>query len=355
VAVKSLWSPAAARSASMTTTNLGAVPEISVVVAVYNEEQAISVFLTEVVPIVEQITPRFEIVFVNDGSRDCTLEILRRTHAVEPRVKVVDLSRNFGKDLAMSAGLEFATGRAVIVMDVDLQDPPALIPELVAKWREGYDMVVASRSDRSSDTVLKRVSAHLFYRLLSRTSEVQIPENVGDFRLLDRRVVDALAQLPERIRFMKGIFAWLGFRQTTVEFCRPPRAAGTTKWRFWPLWNFALDGIVSFTTLPLKIWSYLGFGCALFSLSYMTFIILRTLIIGVDVPGYASLLSIILFFNGLTMIGLGIIGEYLSRIFIEVKARPLYLVNEAIGFEPQEETVALRSAGAAAKSVAASH
>lgn len=307
--------------------------EISLVVPMYNEEESLDLFLKKIVPIVEAITSSYEILCVNDGSRDRTLELLRQAHAANPRIKVIDLSRNFGKELAMTAGIDHAAGEAVIPIDADLQDPPELIKDMVAKWREGYDMVLAVRADRSSDSVSKRLSARLFYRLIGRISEVPIPENVGDFRLLDRRVVDALARLPERTRFMKGIFAWLGFRQATITYARPSRAAGSSKWRFWPLWNFALEGIVSFTTLPLKIWSYIGFGCATFAMGYLLFIVGRTLIYGVDVPGYASILSVVLFFNGLIMIGMGILGEYLARVFVEVKARPLYLVRETLGFE----------------------
>lgn len=306
--------------------------EISLVVPMRDEEEALGNFFAVVVPALEKVTPDYEIICVNDGSQDGTLEALRRFREADKRVKILDLSRNFGKELALTAGLEHAGGAAVIPIDADLQDPPEVIPELVEKWREGFDMVLAEREDRSSDTMFKRVSAAIFYRVIGRLSEVPIPQNVGDFRLLDRCVVDALLSLPERTRFMKGIFAWLGFKQTTVRYARDSRSAGESKWRFWSLWNFAVDGVVSFSSFPLRIWSYIGFACALIAGGYMVYIIGRTLVLGIDVPGYASLLSIILFFNGLMMISLGILGEYLARMFLEVKRRPLYLVRDSWGF-----------------------
>lgn len=309
---------------------------LSVVVPLHNEEEVCATFFARLLPILHGLTADFEIICVNDGSQDRTLEILTAAHAKEPRIKIIDLSRNFGKELALTAGLDHAQGDAVIPIDADLQDPPELIPALVAKWQEGYDMVVAVRSDRSSDSPAKRWSAQAFYRLIGRLGEVPIPANAGDFRLLDRRVVTALRRLPERTRFMKGLFAWLGFRQAIVTYARAPRAAGQTKWKYWRLWNFALEGIFSFTTLPLRMWSYLGFATAIFSLIYMTYIVLRTLLFGIDVPGYASLIVIILFFSGLNMIGLGILGEYLGRVFVETKQRPLYLVRNRFGFEEQK-------------------
>lgn len=305
---------------------------LSIVVPMYNEETVIDIFFERIIPILEDITPDYEIICVDDGSDDETFSLLGKVHDKNPKIKILNLSRNFGKELAMTAGIDHAAGQAVIPLDADLQDPPELIAELVEKWLEGYDMVLAKRVDRSSDSAAKRFTARLFYRLIDRISEVPIPENVGDFRLMDRRVVDALAMMPERTRFMKGMFAWLGFKQATVPYTRAPRAAGTTKWHFMPLWNFALQGIVSFTNFPLKIWSYIGIVCALGSMAYGTFIVLRTLIYGVDVPGYASLIAIILFFNGLIMMSLGIMGEYMARLFVEVKRRPLYLVRDAVGF-----------------------
>lgn len=311
----------------------GGAFSLSIVVPMHNEEEVCLTFFARMLPILRGLTADFEIICVNDGSRDRTLEILKAAQSEDPRIKVIDLSRNFGKELALTAGLDHAQGDAVIPIDADLQDPPELIPDLVAKWQEGYDMVVAVRSDRSSDSRGKRWSAEAFYQLIGRLGEVPMPANAGDFRLLDRRVVVALRRLPERTRFMKGLFAWLGFRQAVISYTRAPRAAGQTKWKYWKLWNFALEGIFSFTTLPLRMWSYLGLATALFSMIYMIYIVLRTVLFGVDVPGYASLIVIILFFSGLNMIGLGIFGEYLGRVFVEVKQRPLYLVRDRFGFD----------------------
>lgn len=305
--------------------------QLSLVVPMFNEEEALPIFLARVLPIVEGITSNYEIVCVNDGSRDRTLSMLMAEHEKNARIKVIDLTRNFGKEVALTAGLDHASGNAIIPLDADLQDPPELIPDMIAKWREGYDMVIGVRSDRSSDTFFKRVTANLFYRAIGQLGEVHIPANAGDFRLLDRRVLDALKQMPERTRFNKGLFAWLGFRQTTITYTRPPRSAGIGKWQAWQLWNFALDGVFSFSTLPLRIWTYFGLFNAILAISYGIFIAVRTLIFGIDVPGYASMVVMILFFSGLQMIGLGIIGEYLGRVFLEVKQRPQYLVREAVG------------------------
>jgi glycosyltransferase involved in cell wall biosynthesis len=309
---------------------------VSLVVPMRNEEDSIDEFMARVLPAVQQVGCDYEVVCVNDGSTDRTLELLRAARAGDRRVKIVDLARNFGKDLAMTAGIDHAEGDAIIPLDADLQDPPELIPDLVAKWREGNDMVIAVRRDRRGDSFLKRLSANLFYRAIGRMSDVPIPANAGDYRIMDRCVIDALKSMPERNRFMKGIFAWVGFRQASIVFDRPARVAGSSKWSFWKLWNFALDGIFSFSTLPLRIWTYFGAIIAVFALGYAVLIAGRTLIMGVDVPGYASLAVILLFFSGLNMIGLGIIGEYLGRVFIEVKHRPLYLVRDTIGFDRQE-------------------
>jgi glycosyltransferase involved in cell wall biosynthesis len=308
--------------------------ELSVIVPVFNEQDSIPLFLEAIGPILNSITADWEVLFVNDGSRDRTFDIIREANTREPRVKGVDFSRNYGKEVALTAGLDHASGRAVIPMDVDLQDPPALIADMVAKWREGYDVVLAQRVDRSSDSVFKRGAADLFYRLIARVSRVAIPANVGDFRLMDEAVVAALRAYPERERFMKGIFASVGFRTAAVPYARPPRAQGETKFKPWQLFNLALEGIVSFSTTPLKIWTYIGFSAAAVALVYLLIIVGRTVLFGIDVPGYASLLSIMLFMNGLVLIGLGVQGEYIARIFSEVKARPMYLVRERVGAAP---------------------
>jgi glycosyltransferase involved in cell wall biosynthesis len=316
----------------MTTETLELV-ELSIVVPMLNESAMLERFFARLVPVLEGVTERYEILCVDDGSTDDTFQRLERYRMDNPRIRLIGLSRNFGKENALSAGLDFAAGLAVIPMDADLQDPPEVVPEMVAKWREGYDVVLARRASRAGEGWAKRATAHAFYRLIGRLSHVDIPENVGDFRLMDRRVIEALAALPERSRFMKGVFAWLGFRQTVVEYAREPRAVGTAK-QNWPrLFALAVDGIVSFTAAPLKVWSYIGFAVALFAGGYGLIIILRTLIYGTDVPGYASLLVVILFMNGLVLIGLGVIGEYMARIFTEVKQRPVYVIAAHAGVD----------------------
>jgi len=313
-------------------------PMISVVVPMYNEEEVIDAFFEAITPVLRSLTKDYEIICVNDGSSDMTLPKLIAARGMNPAIKIIDLSRNFGKELALTAGLDFASGDAVVPIDADLQDPPELIVEMVEKWRDGADMVIAVRTDRGTDGWFKRTSAGLFYRIAGRLSDTGIPNNAGDFRLMDRKVIDALKALPERTRFMKGIFAWLGFKQAEVTYSRPKRVAGTTKWKFWKLWNFALEGIFSFTTLPLRIWTYMGFAISIIAPAYALLIILRTMFFGVGVPGYASTIVIILFFSGLNMLGLGILGEYVGRVFIEVKRRPLYLVRETIGVEKSPST-----------------
>ncbi|MGR3718040.1 MAG: glycosyltransferase family 2 protein [Thermohalobaculum sp.] len=314
----------------MTTETLEPV-ELSIVVPMLNESAVLERFFSRLVPVLEGVTERYEILCVDDGSTDDTFQRLEAYRAENPRIRMIGLSRNFGKENALSAGLDFAAGLAVIPMDADLQDPPEVVPEMVAKWREGYDVVLAKRTSREGEGWVKRVTAHAFYRLIGRLSQVEIPENVGDFRLMDRRVVEALATLPERSRFMKGVFAWLGFRQAVVEYAREPRAAGTAK-QNWPrLFALAIDGIVSFSAAPLKVWSYIGFAVAAVAGCYGLFIILRTLFFGVDVPGYASLLVVTLFMNGLVLIGLGVLGEYMARIFTEVKRRPVYVIAAHAG------------------------
>lgn len=311
--------------------------QLSIVVPLYNEEKNIDYLFEHLTSALNRITSSYEIVCVNDGSKDNTLECLIEQNRCYPAIKVVNLSRNFGKEIALTAGIDYASGAAVIPIDADLQDPPELIAELVAKWREGYDVVYATRLTRQGETWLKRFTADAFYKMIGKMSYVNIPPNTGDFRLLDRKVVEALKQLPERTRFMKGLFAWVGFKQTSVLFERQPRFQGTTSWNYWKLWNFALDGIASFSFIPLKVWSYLGLSVSFVSLLYASFLIIRTLIFGIDVPGYASLMVAILFLGGIQLITLGIIGEYLGRVYEEVKGRPLYVVRECYGFEQQKQ------------------
>jgi len=311
-------------------------PVLSLVVPMYNEEAALKRFFETVEPVLASIGLGYEIICVNDGSKDATLAELYRRATQDARIKVLDLSRNFGKEAALSAGLDAAQGQAIIPMDADLQEPPDLLPQMVALWRQGFDVVLAKRTDRKSDTWFKRFSAKLFYRLIRGLSDVDIPANVGDFRLMDRQVNEALRRLPERTRFMKGLFAWLGFRQTEIEFVRPRRQDGAGKQNLRRLIGLAMDGVISFSTVPLRMWGYLGFVVAGFAFCYGMFIVLKTLVFGVDTPGFATLATVLLFFNGLLMINLGVLGEYVTRIFTEVKGRPLYLVRERINFESED-------------------
>jgi glycosyltransferase involved in cell wall biosynthesis len=310
-------------------------PLLSVVVPVKNEEQAILPFVERVSAVLNGIAANdsWEILFVDDGSTDQTLAAIIGARMREPRVRALSLSRNFGKEAALSAGLDHARGRAVIPMDVDMQDPPEVLPEMVAKWLDGYEMVFGVRRCRDRDSLAKRLTARLFYRAHNLLAEDKIPENAGDFRLLDRKVVDSIRQLPERNRFMKGLFAWAGFRQVAVEYDRVERESGTSKFDYWKLWTLALDGITSTSTVPLRIWSYVGALVALFALAYAAFLALDTIAFGNAVPGYASIMVSVLFLGGIQLISLGVLGEYVGRILTETKQRPLYIVREAIGLE----------------------
>lgn len=308
--------------------------ELSLVVPVFNEEATIVAFLAAVVPILGSLDVRgYEIVFVDDGSTDRTVEVIEDQCRYRPFVRLVKLSRNFGKEAALTAGLEWCVGEAAIPMDVDLQDPPELIAEFVRLWRQGYDVVYGQREDRSADSGAKRTTASLFYRIFNMLADHRIDENAGDFRLMNRQAIDATLRLRERNRFMKGLFAWVGFRTVAVPYTRPPRVAGVTKFNYWKLWNFALDGITSFSTTPLKLWTYVGLGVAGIALAYMLFLVGSTLILGRDVPGYASLMVVLLLLGAVQLISLGIIGEYLGRLYMETKQRPIYLVQYVRGFE----------------------
>ena len=307
-------------------------PLISVVVPVYNESPNVEAFYLRVSKVMKDMGEPYEILFVNDGSKDDTLFNLLVLADKDSNVKIIDLSRNFGKEIALTAGLDFASGDAVIPIDADLQDPPELIPELVAKWREGYDVVYATRTEREGESWFKRWTAHLFYRVIQKVTPLPIPKDTGDFRLLSRQVVQALKQLRERNRFMKGLFSWVGFRQTSVLYRRNRRNAGRSKWNYWKLWNFALEGITSFSYIPLQFATYFGLTVALFAFLYALFIVFRTLLLGRDVPGYPSLITIILFLGGVQLFAIGVVGEYIGRIYNEVKRRPLYLVKAKYGF-----------------------
>lgn len=313
---------------SLAPTFAGDTPLVSIVTPFYNESEGIEIFFRKMTEVLHGIPGyRFEIVCVDDGSRDDTLNKLINATQRYPGVKVVELSRNFGKEAALTAGIDAASGDAVIPIDADLQDPPELIPTLIERWRDGAEVVLAKRADRTSDSFLKRKTAELFYRTHNSISSVKIPENVGDFRLMDRVAVDALKQLPERQRFLKGLFAWVGYKTTVVEYVRAPRAAGTTKFSGFKLWELAVEGITSFSIAPLKVWTYVGAIGALITSTYALYIVLRTLIFGVDLPGYASLLVAVLFVGSLQLMSVGLLGEYIGRIYLESKQRPMYLVR----------------------------
>ena len=303
---------------------------ISIVCPCYDEADVIETFVNRLIRVLGPDTSNFELVCVNDGSTDDTLPKLLMLKKGPIPLRIIDLSRRFGKEAAIAAGLDHAGGDAVVVIDADLQDPPELIPKLVAAWREGNKVVVARRSDRSADTFFKRQFARIFYRLHNLISETEIPVGVGDFRLLDRDVVDVLCQLPERQRFMKGLFSWVGFEPAVVEYVREKRASGNTKFSWWRLWNLGLEGITSFSTAPLRVWSYLGLVISATAFVYGAYVIVRTLAFGIDVPGYASLLTAILFLGGVQLISLGVIGEYVGRIYMESKGRPIYVVRREL-------------------------
>lgn len=301
---------------------------LTLVVPVLNETETIRPFLSEVDSVFGSIpSVKVEILFVNDGSSDGTLRQLLDSQKQDNRITIVDLSRNFGKEAALSAGLLKARGQVVVPIDVDLQDPPTLIVEMIEKWREGYDVVVARRVSRVSDTWAKRMSASWFYRFHNWIAEPSIPENVGDFRLMDRVVVDSINAMPESCRFMKGLFAWAGFRTAVIDYARPARLTGSGKFNGWRLWNFALEGVTSFSTVPLRVWTYSGMFVAFSSFLYGCIIALLVLIRGIDVPGYASVLVAVTFLSGIQLIGIGVLGEYLGRTYLESKRRPIYIVR----------------------------
>ena len=310
--------------------------ELSIIVPCYNESEVVENFFSAMVGnngILNNLGLNCELVFINDGSKDNTLELLKAQKEIYSNksnldIKIVNLSRNFGKEAAMSAGFSVASGEAIVPMDADLQDPPELIAKFVELWRQGYDVVLAKRNDRQEDSFAKRFSSSLFYKLNNKISDVKLPDNVGDFRLFARKVLNAINSLPENQRFMKGIFAWVGFRSITIEYEEQERIAGSSKFNGWKLWNFALQGITGFGTLPLRIWTYIGFIVSFFAFIYASFLILRTLIMGIDLPGYASLVVIILFLGGLQLIGVGILGEYVGRIYMESKRRPPFIIDE---------------------------
>jgi len=302
-------------------------PKISVVCPCFNEMEVIEIFLGRMQPILKELNKSYEIIFINDGSSDDTLNILLNAKNTYKNIRIINLSRNFGKEAALTAGLECAKGDVIIPIDVDLQDPPELIISFLDKWEEGYDVVLAKRVDRSTDSLPKRLSAEYFYKIHNKISEISIPNNVGDYRLMSKRVVKTLNDLPENQRFMKGLFAWAGYKTAEVGYKRESRAAGKTSFNGWKLWNFSLDGITSFSTVPLRVWTYLGVVISLLSFLYGGLIIFKTILLGVETPGYASILAVVLFLGGVQLIGIGVLGEYIGRIYKESKRRPAYIIE----------------------------
>ncbi|NKC32153.1 glycosyltransferase family 2 protein [Falsiroseomonas selenitidurans] len=314
-------------------------PALSVVVPAFDEEAVLPAFHARLVPVMEAIGLPFEVVYVNDGSRDGTLGVMLALRAQDPRVSLVNLSRNFGKEIALTAGLDHAAAdQAVVVIDADLQDPPEVIPDLVAAWRQGYDVAYARRRAREGETWLKKATAAGFYRVMQRIGgKVDLPADTGDFRLMSRRALDALLALREQHRFMKGLFAWVGFPSIPVPYDRAPRAAGETKWNYWRLWNLSLEGITAFTVGPLKVATYLGLATAFGAAIYGIQLIIRTILWGNPVAGYPSLMAVVLFLGGVQLMTLGIIGEYLGRVFNETKRRPLYIVERHLPSEATDQ------------------
>lgn len=325
-------------------------PLLTAVIPCHNEAEVLPLLHARLGAALDQLDADGRILYVDDGSTDGTTGALLALATADPRVGVIVLSRNFGKEAALTAGLDHAVGDAVVVLDADLQDPPELIPELFARFREGHDVVYGVRRSRAGESWLKRATASAFYRTIGRLSRTPVPADTGDFRLLSRRALDALKGLRERHRFMKGLFGWVGFRQIGVPYDRAPRAAGRTKWNYWKLWNFALEGITSFSAAPLKVATYVGVLTALAAFAYGVWIVVKTLLWGDPVAGYPSLMTVILFLGGIQLIALGLIGEYLGRLYEESKQRPLYLVDRAVAAGGPQVATALPETSGGARS-----
>ena len=302
-------------------------PILSIICPCFNEQETIALFTNTICNVLNQTAYNYELIFINDGSTDNTLLEMNKQLHKNASVRIINLSRNFGKEAALTAGLDHAQGEVIIPIDVDLQDPPELIHDFLQEWENGFQVVLAKRIDRNSDSLVKKITASLFYKVHNSIADVSIPDNVGDYRLITRQVVEAIQELPENQRFMKGVFSWVGFKTTVVEYTRQPRSAGKTSFNTWKLWNFALDGITSFSTVPLRVWLYLGLICSMSAFCYGSIIVLKTLLFGVDVPGYSSLITIILFLGGVQLIGLGVMGEYIGRLYLESKRRPVYIIE----------------------------
>jgi len=311
------------------------MPTLTVVVPAYNESEGLREFHQRLGAVLDGLDLQSSVLYVDDGSRDDTHAVMEELRAADPRVATLRLSRNFGKELALTAGLDHVDADAAVVIDADLQDPPELIPTFVAHWREGFDVVYGTRASRSGETGLKKATATAFYRVMERLSPTPIPRDTGDFRLLSRRALDALRQVRERQRFMKGLFTWVGYRQKAVFYHRDPRHAGQTKWNYWKLWNFAIDGITSFSGAPLKVATYVGLLAAMIAFVFGIWVFGKALLFGDPVRGYPSLMVAVLFLGGVQLMALGVIGEYLGRLYVEAKQRPLYLVDQ---YHPPRET-----------------
>lgn len=309
---------------------------LTVIIPVLNECDGLTALIKRLPPVLDRLTPNWQVLFVDDGSTDDTLMRIRAHAAIDRRITAIALSRNFGKEIAIAAGLRYATGDAAIIMDADLQHPPEVLSAFVERWLEGYEVVYGQRIDRNIESPARRFLARLFYRTYNAIVETDIPEGAGDFRLLDRKAVDAMNAIGETSRFNKGLYSWIGFKSIGVPFTVAVRLHGQSKWRFSKLMSFAIDGLTSFTTLPLRVWSLLGVIISLFAMTYAVYTVIETLLYGGDVPGYASLIVSIMFFSGIQLISLGVLGQYIGRVYEEVKERPLFIVTEAIGMDEKE-------------------
>ncbi len=308
-------------------------PYLSIITPMHNEAAGIEFYFDKLIPILNSTGLLWEIIVIDDGSSDTTFAKLADKSNLDTHIKVIKFSRNFGKEAALTAGIDFASGEAVIPLDADLQDPPELIPQLIEKWQEGYDVVLAKRAKRAEDSWFKRSTAKFFYQLMRKISHVEIPPNVGDYRLISRKVINVIKKMPERVRFMKGILSWPGFKTTAIFYERPQRIAGHSSFNVSKLIKLALDGIFSFSDFPLRIWTLIGISISILSFTYALIIIFKTLLLGIKVPGYASLITIILFMGGIQLVSLGVMGEYISRIYLETKQRPIYCIDEKLGLD----------------------
>ncbi len=313
------------------------MPSLSIILPCHNEAENLETLFTRLEAVLNGMGVGYELLCIDDGSSDATYAELVSHHARNPNIKAVRLARNFGKENAVTCGLHYAQGDAAIIMDSDLQHPPELIPELVAMWRTGVQMVYAIRRNRDTDSKLRRQFSHAYYWIFRRIGDVKLPDGAGDFRLLDRRVIDAVNALPERSRFMKGLMSWVGFTSGKVEFDVAPRHKGTSSWSPFGLVHFALDGLLSFSSIPLRVWTVVGLAISAFAIIFLLVVVAQTLIFGVDTPGYASIMATMLLLGGFQLVGLGVLAEYIARIFTEVKQRPLYFIADARGLEPKDK------------------